>query len=373
MDSQEYEAMKRVFLGTSLSDNHHNNGSNRVQPVPPESLLFGQSAVMGEIRRKVEKLASARVPILIEGESGTGKEMMARWIHSRSLWKSGSFVKVNCAAIPGSLLESELYGYEKGAFTGAYERKPGRMELAHGGTLFLDEVTEIDHSLQAKLLQSMQDNRFCRIGGTEEQQVETRVICATNRNLEQEMEKGNFRVDLFHRINVIRIRMPRLRDRRDDLVMLAEYFLSTYGARFERTAPPFPDKLMRFWLASDWPGNIRELENRVARYVLLGEEDIAISKNVPRRIGPESSGAPTGDPISLKRMTKQACLELGREVILRALQSNHWNRRRAAEELKISYRALLYKIREAGLPSKRGHGHSMETPKTGASRNQPAE
>src|ERR1700741_2272875 len=199
--------------------------------IPPEAVVFGQSELMQALRSRLDKVASANVPVLIHGESGTGKDIIARLVHSRSPWRSGPFVKVNCPAIPGTLLESELFGYERGAFTGAYGSKPGRVEMAHRGTLFLDEISELDLALQSKLLQLLQDGQFCRIGAQEDKRVEVRVVCATNRQLEVEIESGTFRQDLFYRINVVNLRMPALRERRGDIQDLVTYFLEYYNRK----------------------------------------------------------------------------------------------------------------------------------------------
>src|SRR4030081_2410090 len=206
-----------------------------VQPLgefPPEAIIFGRTEEMQAVRDRLTKLASANVPVLIQGESGTGKDIVARMIHAASPWRSGPWVKVNCPAIPGTLLESELFGYEKGAFTGAYGMKPGRVELAHRGTLFLDEISELDMSLQSKLLQLLQDGQFCRIGAQEDKKVEVRVVCATNRNLESEIEGGTFRQDLYYRINVVNLRITALRERRGDIEDLCTYFLEYYNRKF---------------------------------------------------------------------------------------------------------------------------------------------
>ncbi len=328
--------------------------------VPPATAVFGRSAAMQLVRQKVEKVAGTNIPVLIQGESGTGKEILARLIHSRSASRTGAFVKVNCAAIPGTLLESELFGFQKGAFTGAHASKPGRVEMAHHGTLFLDEIAELDPSLQAKLLQLLQDGQFCRIGDQEDKRVEARVICATNRHLEQAIEAGTFRPDLFYRINVINIHMPRLRERREDILVLAEYFLEHFNARFRRSAPPLSKDVAHMLQNRDWPGNIRELENCVARYVILGSEEAFHNPKAEEGGYGEFSGkrsafavqAAEDGSIPLKRITKQAVREMERNLILKVLQANHWHRRKAAEVLKISYRALIYKIREAGLSQK---------------------
>ena len=332
--------------------------SNRVFSVravdcPPEGVVFGCSEAMRVVRQKVEKVAGTNVPVLIQGESGTGKEVLARLIHRLSACVSGPFVKVNCAAIPGTLLESELFGFQKGSFTGAYASKPGRVELAHRGTLFLDEIAELEPGLQAKLLQLLQDGQFCRIGDQEDKRVEARVLCATNRQLEKEIANGSFRQDLFYRINVISIYLPPLRERLDDIPVLVEYFLGYYNQRFQRHAPPFSREVLEMFQHKDWPGNIRELENSVARYVILGSEEAFCNELMEKRPAQISYEVTEDGSIPLKRIAKQAIREMERTLILRVLQANHWNRRKTAEVLKISYRALLYKIRQAGLPPKR--------------------
>src|SRR6516165_1765334 len=256
-----------------------------VQPLgemPPESIVFGRTESMQAVRDRLNKLAGANVPVLIQGESGTGKDIIARMIHAASPWRTGPWVKVNCPAIPGTLLESELFGYEKGAFTGAYGVKPGRVEMAHRGTLFLDEISELDMPLQSKLLQLLQDGQFCRIGAQEDKKVEVRIVCATNRKLEQEIENGTFRQDLFYRINVVNLHMPPLRERRNDIEPLGNYFLEYYNRKYNCKARPLSAELMEVLLKYHWPGNIRELENLMKRYVILGSEDVISSDLQPR-------------------------------------------------------------------------------------------
>src|ERR1700740_2267341 len=204
--------------------------------IPPESIVFGHSDAMQALRARMDKVAAANVPVLIQGESGTGKEIIARMITGRSPWKTGPSVKVNCPPIPGTLLESELFGYEKGAFTGAYGMKPDRVEMAHRGTLFLDEISELDLALQSKLLQLLQDGQFCRIGAQEDKKVEVRIVCATTRHLETEIENGTFRADLFYRINVVNLHMPPLRERAADIPQLVSYFLEYYNRKFNARA-----------------------------------------------------------------------------------------------------------------------------------------
>ena len=318
--------------------------------LPPDSVVFGHSLAMSIVRHKVRKVAGTNVPVLIQGESGTGKEILARLLHVQSPWSDGPLVKVSCPAIPSTLLESELFGYEKGAFTGAYGTKPGRVEMANRGTLFLDEIAELDMGLQAKLLQLLQDGQFCRIGAQEDKRVEVRVVCATNRRLQKEIEAGSFRSDLFYRINVVDMRLPPLRERREDIPDLVEYFLKAHGAMFKCTPRPVPSRLMLILQAFDWPGNIRQLENLIKRYVILGTEEALTSDltcSPPTTIF--EPPIPIEGPVSLKKISQQAVLEVERRVILQALQANRWNRKRAAQALDISYRALLYKIRAAGL------------------------
>lgn len=335
------------------------SGLSLVSPVgklPPESVIFGRSKAMQATRRNVEKLAGTNVPILVSGESGTGKEILANLLHQRSPWNDGPFVKVNCPAIPSTLMESELFGYEKGAFTGAYGMKPGRVEMAHRGTLFLDEIAELEPGLQAKLLQLLQDGQFCRIGAQEDSRVEVRVVCATNRRLEKEMEAGSFRSDLFYRINVVNMHLPPLRERREDIPELVNYFLEFYAAMFRCSARPLSPQLLQQLQKYNWPGNIRQLENLIKRYVILGSEE-AVTSDLPGAVSnhfePEMPvNWPVAWPVSLKKVSRQAARDLERKIIFRALQAKRWNRKETARALKISYRALLYKIRQAGLPTK---------------------
>src|ERR1700726_4751776 len=338
-----------------------------IQPLgemPPDAVVFGSTEAMRALRERLAKIAGANVPVLIHGESGTGKDIIARMIHASSPWKTGPWVKVNCPAIPGTLLESELFGYEKGAFTGAFGTKPGRVEMAHRGTLFLDEISELDMSLQSKLLQLLQDGQFCRIGAQADKKVEVRVVCATNRKLEQEIEAGTFRADLFYRINVVNLHMPALRERASDIPDLVDYFLAYYNRKYNSRAMPISDELMARLGKYHWPGNVRELENLIKRYVILGDEEVISSDLAPRETDFFNAEIPIDGQISLKKLTRQAVRELERKVILKVLQAHHWNRKQSARALSISYRALLYKIRDAGLPSnrsvRRGAAESVE-------------
>jgi two-component system response regulator AtoC len=337
--------------------------------LPPDNIYFGPSEAMRQVRQRVDRAAALNVPILVLGESGTGKEVLARYIHNRSPWSSGPFVKVNCPAIPGSLLESELFGFQKGAFTGAHATKPGRIEMANGGTLFLDEIAELDASLQAKLLHVLQDGNFTRIGDHEEKRLEARIICATNRNLGDEIKNGGFRADLLYRINVIDVTLPPLRERRDDIPYLAEYLRQQFNARFGKDAGPISQNVIKSLARRDWPGNVRELESCIARYVILGTEEVIEVERIEKKPFHFTYESTEDGKIPLKRIAQQVSRRIEHDVILKVLQANQWNRRKTAETLKISYRALLYKVRQAGLPAKRpqrktarSQKFSMESP-----------
>ena len=322
--------------------------------VPPE-VLFGLGGEMQRIRRTIERVAGVRVPVLIRGESGSGKEMLASYLHRIAPWREKPLVKVNCAAIPGPLLESELFGHEKGSFTGAYNSRPGKFEVAHGGTIVLDEIAEIDSGLQAKLLQVLQDGCFSRIGDLEERRVDVRIVSISNKDVESEITRGAFREDLFYRINVVYVQMPPLRQRREDIPVLTSHFLQHYSERYERPTPQLPAAVVERFERHHWPGNIRELENYVKRFVILDSAD-SILEELEERGRAAQPGTFTLPPIqdfSLKKFAKQASQYAERVMILEALKQTRWNRKRAAEMLEISYRALLYKIKEAGIPPKK--------------------
>jgi two-component system response regulator AtoC len=307
---------------------------------------------MQVVRGRLEKIALANVPVLIEGESGTGKDIIARLIHQLSPWRDGPYVKINCPAIPNTLLESELFGHEKGAFTGANDSRPGRVEMANRGTLFLDEISELESGLQSKLLQLLQDGQFCRIGAQEEKKMEARVVCATNRVLEREIEHGSFRQDLYYRINVLKVSMPALRDRATDIPVLIEYFFHFYNEKYNCRARPLSQHALSQMQAYHWPGNIRQLENLMKRYVIVGSEEVLTSEMTVREersfLDPDIQ---FDGPVYLKKITRQAVRELEAKIILKVLEANHWNRKQAARALRISYRALLYKMQNSGLAS----------------------
>ncbi len=322
--------------------------------LPPDLVVFGRTEAMREVRRRLERLVGANIPVLLQGESGTGKDIIAKLFHRYSPWNKGPFVKVNCPAIPGTLLESELFGYERGAFTGAYGSKPGRVELAHRGTLFLDEISELDFDLQSKLLQLLQDGQFCRIGAQEDKRVEVRVVCATNRDLQAEVEGGRFRQDLYYRIAVVTIHLPPLRERAADLPDIINYLLQVHNEKYNAQARPLSSNLISRLQRYHWPGNIRELENLIRRYVILGTEDAIVNELIaptPNHAFPVE--IPLDGDLSLKKLTRQAVRDLEGRIILKVLQANNWNRKKTARVLNISYRALLYKIRDAGISSSR--------------------
>lgn len=333
-----------------LADKQPTLASEESHLLPPRSTIFGRSPAMQEIAKKVEKVANINVPVLIQGESGTGKEIIARLIHCYSRYRAEPFVRVNCPGIPETLLESELFGYERGAFTGAYNTKPGQVELAHRGTLFMDEIGELAFGLQAKLLQLLQDGQFSRIGAQENRRVDVRVICATNRNLEAEVAAGHFREDVYYRINVVSLQLPPLRDRREDIPDLIECFLRLYKQTFNHSVAPLPSNVMQLMMDYQWPGNIRQLENMIKRYVILASTEEIISDLIVDLSQTELDVEVQEDgSVPLKRLSHQVVQNLERKVILQVLRRYRWNRRRAARTLGISYRALLYKIRQAGL------------------------
>jgi two-component system, NtrC family, response regulator AtoC len=319
---------------------------------PPVEVIFGVSPAMAEVRRVIERAAVAGVPVLVTGESGTGKDLIAQMCHRFAARQAGNFVKVNCPAIPGTLLESELFGYERGAFTGAFTDKPGRVELANDGTLFLDEIADMDFNLQAKVLQLLQDGTYMRIGGRETRHTKVRLVCATNKDLKEEVREKTFREDLYYRIAVINVRTPALRERIEDLPVIADYFLRTYAAKYSTKATPVASGVMKQMMKYHWPGNIRELQNAIRRYVIIGTADSIISDLSAPAPPDISLDIEFDGKVSLRDVTQKALKELESKLIAKVLRANNWNRRKTAKALKISYRALLYKIQEAGLPSR---------------------
>ena len=319
-------------------------------------IFFANNPKMNKIKAIVDEVARTDIPVLIKGESGTGKELLAQSIHLNSHRKDERLVKVNCATIPQGLLESELFGFEKGAFTGAHSKKPGKFELANNGTILLSDIGEIDISIQAKLLQVLQDGTFSRLGGSEDVTVNTRVVATTKDHLERTIMEGNFREDLFFRVSVISITVPPLRDRTEQILPLSQYYLDFYKERYGRETPPFSSKMISALRAYAWPGNIRELENVVKRIVLLGEENTVLQSISNGRWVDARNPTPYGNGIlnysaennsfNLKEVGKKASEAAEKEIIQNTLQETHWNRKQAAQLLRVSYKALLYKIQK---------------------------
>ena len=350
-------------------------------------LFWGDSAEMKAIANMIEQVSDSDVTVLVRGESGVGKELVARAIHERSPRKERPFVKVNCAALPAELLESELFGHEKGAFTGAATTRIGKFEQADTGTIFLDEIGEVKAGLQAKLLHAVQDSQFTKLGSNRPVTVDVRVVAATNRDLEAMLLLGEFREDLYYRLKVIEITVPALRARRDEISHLSRFFLDRYSRRYNRPLHQLSGPLQQLFQVYDWPGNIRELENMIKRIVILQDEQIvireltraprpvpanaALEEMIPRDMAaaasePEDFEVASDDeetdvevPVDsaavgsrLADVAKAAAIKAERTIIEETLLQVHWNRRRAAEQLGVSYKTLLNKIKECGIGRK---------------------
>lgn len=319
--------------------------------------FLAASPQMVRIRQQILQIAPVDVPVFICGESGVGKEVVARMIHLRSKRHNQAFVKVNCAALPGELLESELFGYEQGAFTGAIRSKPGKFELANKGTIFLDEIAEMSTHLQAKLLHVLQDHQYSRLGGRHLVETDVRVLAATNVEVHEAMKAGKFREDLYYRLNVLSINVPPLRERQSEIPLLFQHFLARYSEKFGKT-PQEPSKhLIEAAIRYPWPGNLRELENFVKRYVILDDDEGSLSELVEmsatrQRIQPREEAAPPRQQ-GLKALVRGLKDEAEMEAIADALEKTRWCRKDAAKMLGISYKALLYKMRQFNLDTPR--------------------
>ncbi len=307
------------------------------------------SGAMRKIRSHAKLVANVDIPILILGESGTGKEVVARLIHKYSPRAHRSFLKVNCAAVPADLLESELFGYEPGAFTGATHAKPGKFEICNKGTILLDEIGEMPPPLQAKLLHVLQDGQFSRLGSRNIVKVDVRVLAATNVPIQEAIASRKLREDLYYRLNGFTINVPPLRERTEEIGLLLKHFMSQVAERYGRPPLPISPTLLQACQRYPWPGNVRELNNFVRRYLVLGDEELAMSELAPAAsekaraaAGGDGGSAATG----LKSLVRNLKDEAEMEAISRALEQTNWNRKKAAEMLKISYKALLYKIRQ---------------------------
>ncbi len=301
--------------------------------------IVGKNSRMHEIYELISDISNTDSTVLIQGESGTGKELIARAIHFNSHRKNRPFIVANCSAYSQNLLESELFGHEKGAFTGAIRRKIGRFEMAHGGTIFLDEIGEVSPPTQILLLRVLQDHRFERVGGEETLDVDVRVIAATNKNLIDEMKKGTFREDLYYRLNVIPIFVPPLRERKDDIPILASYFLQKIGQEKRREISGFSPEVMEIFLAHTWPGNVRELENVIEHAIIVAKQEKILPKDLPQSLHRRSF--PEQQLVSLK--------DFERSLILKALEETNWNKHQTAKRLKINRSSLYGKIKRYGL------------------------
>src|SRR6185369_8655320 len=371
---------------------------SRRDPRPEEGGSRGRFRLVGdspEIRKVygiIEKVADTPSTVLISGESGTGKELIARALHDNSSRHAGPFIKINCAAIPKTLMESELFGYDKGAFTGAVGAKPGRFELAHGGTLFLDEIGEIPVDMQVKLLRVLQESEFERVGGIKTIKVDVRLVTATNRDLQKEVATGAFREDLFYRLNVVPIHLPPLRERRGDIPLLVDHFIARFNERLKKQIAGVEEEALARLTAHPWPGNIRELENVLERTILFCEGPTIRAADLPPEMqtAPAATGAAApatppanaplpvppaatvpnvtpayGSPLpppsmtearasSLKELVRQETERVERELIVRALEETGGNVTQAARKLKISRKSLQNKMKEFGLRDREG-------------------
>jgi two-component system response regulator AtoC len=389
LDAAIKQAIERTRLVNELSDLRQKLSDDQSEAF----IGWGDSPAMRQVALIIQQVADSDVTVLIRGESGVGKELVARAIHQKSDRSSKPFVKVNCAALPAELLESELFGHEKGAFTGAATTRIGKFEQAHTGTIFLDEIGEMKPPLQAKLLHVLQDAEFTKLGSNKRIAVDVRVVAATNRDLEQMMQRGEFREDLYYRLKVIEASVPSLRERRDEIPSLTDFFIAKYSQRYNRPVRPLSDELRQKFLEYGWPGNVRELENMIKRFVILQDEHMVMREldrpplphptpatGEPGSVAPppfhsapaqmptaappsdastatqdgEHAGAapapPAGQDVRrLADVGREAALAAERTAIASTLRQVHWNRRKAAQILGVSYKTLLNKIKETGI------------------------
>ena len=388
LDAAIQQAIQRCRLVSEVTDLRRQLSDDQSEAF----IGWSDSPAMQHVALIIEQVADSDVTVLIRGESGVGKELVARAIHQRSTRRSRPFVKVNCAALPSELLESELFGHEKGAFTGAATTRIGKFEQAHTGTIFLDEIGEMKPPLQAKLLHVLQDAEFTKLGSNKKINVDVRVVAATNRDLEQMMLRGQFREDLYYRLKVIEAAVPALRERRDEIPKLTDFFIAKYSQRYNRPVRPLSNELRQKFLEYDWPGNVRELENMIKRFVILQDEALVARELSKPRVTPNQTtvtgaaaealqvpppyhdppsatapaddeedeedddpaevaapAAPAPDGRRLADVAREAALNAERTIIADTLRQVHWNRRKAALLLGVSYKTLLNKIKETGI------------------------
>ena len=335
--------------------------AGEVEELCDDVFFVAASPAMRKIRSQAALVANVDIPVLLLGESGTGKEVLARLIHKLSQRAHRTFLKVNCAAVPGDLLESELFGYEAGAFTGATHPKPGKFEICNKGTILLDEIGEMPPLLQAKLLHVLQDQQFSRLGSRSVIKVDVRILAATNINIPEALATKRLREDLYYRLNAFTLQIPPLRERKEEVPILLKHFMSRMSERFARSPLPLTQVLLGACQEYAWPGNLRELSNFVKRYLILGDEKLAVAELNPKNdnnggahgeYGAKLSGDQAGGLKSLARSAKD---EAEAEAITKALEETNWNRKQAAALLQISYKALLYKIRQYGIAQSKSH------------------
>lgn len=336
-------------------------------------VIAGQSDAIKEIKGRVHAVSDKDVTVLVTGETGTGKELIARSIHYHSRRNKNPLVKVNCTSLPDDLLESEVFGFQKGAFTDAHRDKPGRIELADNGTLFIDEIGDLSLPLQVKFLQVLEDKAFSRLGSVDDRVVDVRVVAATNSDLWGKVQEGTFRKDLFYRLNVVHLKVPTLRDRKDDIPLLIHFFMNKYCFELKKEIPEIPHNVFELFEAYHWPGNVRELENVVRRAIVLRDWDFVFHELRLKRYEDEGSSEEKGGVIEnwtndrldsflkdhgfyLKRVTRAYVSEMEQNAILKVLNDTQWNRTKAAELLQVSYKTLLNRIDEFGLKPPKAEG-----------------
>src|SRR5579864_1912043 len=345
-----------AVIDLSIGEGKQNFGGE-VEELAEDVFFIAASPAMRKIRSQAALVANVDIPVLLLGESGTGKEVLARLIHKLSPRAHRTFLKVNCAAVPADLLESELFGYEPGAFTGATHAKPGKFELCNKGTILLDEIGEMPPLLQAKLLHVLQDQQFSRLGSRSVIKVDVRILAATNINIPEALANKRLREDLYYRLNAFTLQLPPLRERKEEIPLLLKHFMSRMAEHYARPPMALSPKLLQRCLEHPWPGNLRELSNFVKRFLILGDEDIAINELQPQSDGGAAAGngRDGADGGGLKSLARSAKDEAEAEAITRALEQTNWNRKQAAALLKISYKALLYKIRQYGIAEPQRH------------------
>jgi len=352
----ELDAVIDQCLGTNKQ-----TFAGEVEELADDVFFVAASPAMRKIRSQAALVAHVDIPVLMLGESGTGKEVLARLIHKLSPRAHRTFLKVHCAAVPADLLESELFGYEAGAFTGATHPKPGKFEICNKGTILLDEIGEMPPILQAKLLHVLQDQQFSRLGSRSVIKVDVRILAATNINIPEALATKRLREDLYYRLNAFTLSLPQLRERKEEIPILLKHFMSRMSERYARAPLPLSPTLMQACLDYAWPGNLRELSNFVKRYLILGDEKLAIAELNPKssvngaNVGEYGAKAPSDQVGGLKSVARSAKDEAEAEAIARSLEETNWNRKQAAALLQISYKALLYKIRQYGIAQTKSH------------------